>query len=74
MDGQSIDILLVEDEAAHAELICFAFRNFSSRYNLTLASDLEEARTNLAEKLPDLVSLVRRCISRVSRICNNIMA
>ena len=55
MDGKTTQILLVEDEEDHAELIRRAFRADGSRVELTVATTLREARERLAASIPDLV-------------------
>lgn len=53
-DGTS-RILLVEDEAAHVELICRSFESCSGQVDLTVAGSLDEARANTSRSLPDLM-------------------
>ena len=49
-------ILLVEDEGAHAELICRAFDERQvGEYEITVASSVREAREYLGESIPNLV-------------------
>ncbi len=48
-------VLLVEDEEAHAELIRRAFDRFSKPFGLTTVSRLEEARARIAAQVPSLV-------------------
>ena len=55
MNEQTIHILLVEDEEAHAELVRRAFERHSGRFCLAVADNLEQARAYLAESLPNLV-------------------
>ncbi len=55
MQGEPRKILLVEDEAAHAELVRRAFEAGAGNFILSIASDLQEARAKLAEAAPDLV-------------------
>jgi len=55
MDGKRTQVLLVEDEEAHAELIRRAFRADGSRVELTVANTLQEARRIIAASVPDLV-------------------
>ncbi len=50
-----IDILLVEDEVAHAELIRRAFEAQAGQMNLMIARSLQEAHDCLVESIPDLV-------------------
>jgi two-component system cell cycle sensor histidine kinase/response regulator CckA len=55
MDQDTVHILLVEDEEAHAELMCRAFRSRAPSVHLTVAGNLEEARTLQAKYPPDLI-------------------
>ncbi len=55
MDAEGINILLVEDEPAHARLIQRAFEFRTGRWNLTVAGTLTEARAYLAESAPELL-------------------
>ena len=55
MNEQMTIILLVEDEEAHAELVCRAFEAHRERFHLTVASNLAEARAYLAEARPHLI-------------------
>jgi len=55
MNEATIHILLVEDEAAHTELIRRAFAPQQERVHLTVARSLREARAHLATSTPDLV-------------------
>jgi PAS domain S-box-containing protein len=56
MDEATVSILLVEDEAAHANLVERAFERRENRECLIVAASLEEARAHLSqEPLPDLV-------------------
>jgi PAS domain S-box-containing protein len=56
MDEATVSILLVEDEAAHANLIKRAFGRRENRERLIVAASLEEARAHLSQELPpDLV-------------------
>ena len=52
---EPIAILLVEDDPVHTELVRNAFAPQAARVRLTVARDLQDARTNLAESVPDLV-------------------
>jgi len=54
MKPDAVDILLVEDEEAHAELIRRAFESASMAATLTVAGSLREARARLAESAPQL--------------------
>ena len=55
MNEQTIRILLVEDEEAHADLVCRAFESQAGQARLTVVGSLREARACLVESLPDLV-------------------
>jgi PAS domain S-box-containing protein len=55
MNDRKDNVLLVEDEASHAELVYRAFESQGSRFRLTVVGSLEEARAYLAGSLPDLV-------------------
>ena len=54
MNEEMTEILLVEDEKAHAGLVRRAFATHRRRFHLTVASSLAEARACLAEAGPDL--------------------
>ncbi len=55
MKDEIINILLVEDEETHAELVELSFEPLSDKYQLNIAKTLHEARTLLKETPPDLV-------------------
>jgi len=55
MNAKDADILVVEDEETHAELIRRAFASHNGGPRLTVARDLRGARARLAESPPDLV-------------------
>ncbi len=55
MSTKQLKILVVEDEPAHAELINRSFQKSATRYSITVASSLSEAREKLEEFLPDLM-------------------
>jgi len=54
MQEEKIKVLLVEDDEAHAEIICRVFADYDSRYNLQVAYNLSEAKDALGES-PDLL-------------------
>ena len=54
MTAQALQLLLVEDNPAHAELIRRAFLACDRPVALTVARSLHEARATLATALPDL--------------------
>jgi CheY-like chemotaxis protein len=51
MDKQTVQLLLVEDEKAHAELVRRAFEPLSDRFHLKVASCLKEALKEYSEIL-----------------------
>ncbi|MCP4252215.1 MAG: PAS domain S-box protein [Candidatus Scalindua sp.] len=55
MDKKKINILFVEDEEAHAELITLSFESSSMPVSLVITRNLHEARASIAESVPDLV-------------------
>ena len=55
MDDQMNNILLVEDDAGHAELVRRAFDSYGSLLALTIVGSLQEAKDYLAETIPALV-------------------
>tara|TARA_B100000315_G_scaffold10371_1_gene9999 strand:- start:310 stop:3903 length:3594 start_codon:yes stop_codon:yes gene_type:complete len=55
MSEQTINILLVEDEEAHAELARRSFESHGGRFHLTIAGSLAEARACLAKTRPHLI-------------------
>jgi len=55
MDGERIEILLVEDEEAHAELVRRAFASQDERVALSVVPTLCEARAALEEAARELV-------------------
>lgn len=55
MKKERKNILLVEDDKGHAELIHRAFDFHREFFNLTIVSNLQQARFNLKESLPHLV-------------------
>ncbi|MBC8553563.1 MAG: PAS domain S-box protein [Candidatus Brocadiales bacterium] len=55
MNENTINILLVEDEASHADLISRSFESATVPVTLTLTRNLNEARVSIAESVPDLI-------------------
>ena len=55
MMDNTVHILLVEDDSAHAELIQRAFEDRGGESKLTIANTLEEARARLKEFKPALI-------------------
>lgn len=54
--AETLRILVVEDEEAHAELICRAFdEGAGNRYKVTVVRTLREARENISKSEPNLV-------------------
>ena len=51
----TVHILLIEDDSAHAELIQRAFEDRGGESKLTVANTLEEARTHLKDFKPTLI-------------------
>ncbi len=54
MGSEPIQVLLVEDDEAHVELILRAFELEAGRMRLTVARRLREARAHLADSVPDI--------------------
>src|SRR5215831_20128514 len=54
MTGKTLQLLLVEDDPAHAELIRQAFRSYDEPVQLTVVQSLREARASLSTTVPDL--------------------
>ncbi len=55
MMDDSIHILLIEDDLAHAELIKRAFEDRGDRSRLTIAHTLEEAQIQIKKFRPSLI-------------------
>jgi len=55
MMDNTVHILLIEDDTAHAELIQRAFEDRGGESKLTVANTLEEARTHLKDFKPTLI-------------------
>lgn len=55
MDNGTSRILLVEDDAAHVDLILKSFESYSEHVELTVAGTLDEARASTSQFVPDLV-------------------
>ncbi len=53
-DNHTIHVLLVEDSETHAAMIRDALVSLPRQVHLKIAHNLEEARTHLAESVPDL--------------------
>lgn len=49
-----IDILLVEDDSSHAELISRSFERFGEQYRIRTAGTISEALTMIGEHRPDI--------------------
>lgn len=54
MTPKTLQLLLVEDDPAHAELIRRAFRSYDEQVHLTVVQSLREARATLSTTVPDL--------------------
>src|ERR687884_1885077 len=54
MTAKALQLLLVEDNPAHAELIRRAFLSYDRQVELTVARNLQEARATLTTVQPDL--------------------
>ncbi|MGR3301700.1 MAG: response regulator [Candidatus Scalindua sp.] len=55
MNEKKTNILLVEDEEAHAHLICRSFDSASEPVSVTVARNLHEARSGISNSTPDLI-------------------
>ncbi len=55
MSTQRIKILLIEDESAHAELVCRSFESYVDRFDITVAGTLNEAIAHIEKSIPNLV-------------------
>ncbi len=55
MEEKKINILIIEDEADHAELISSSFESATAPISVTRVCNLKEARASIAETIPDLV-------------------
>ena len=55
MNEKKINILLVEDEESHADLICRSFKSNIERMSVTVAYNLNEARNSISKSTPDLI-------------------
>lgn len=55
MEENSVQILLVEDEQSHYELIKRAFTSYSNRFEVKIVGSLEETKEFLAKSEPGLV-------------------
>ena len=55
--NESVSILLVEDDAAHSELICRSFKNSSGQFNITAIPSLSAARAVIEVSTPGLILL-----------------
>jgi PAS domain S-box-containing protein len=57
MDSENIKVLLLEDEAAHAEAIRRALKSSSTHYKVRVAGTLREYRESVAADPPDIALL-----------------
>lgn len=55
MANTKLNILLVEDEPSHVELVCRAFEKSDKEIELRVANTLEEAKEFIVEAMPDLL-------------------
>ncbi len=55
MDNHIVNILLIEDEDSHAELVCRSFEKLADRFRLATVDNLEKAKTFLITSNPDLI-------------------
>ncbi len=55
MDEKNTNILLVEDEESHADLICHSFKSNTERISVTVVQNLNEARNSISKSTPDLI-------------------
>jgi PAS domain S-box-containing protein len=55
MEEKKINILFVEDEESHSELITLSFESSSMPVSLVITRNLNEARVSIAKSVPDLV-------------------
>ena len=55
MDKKKINILIVEDDESHSDLITLSFESSSMPVNLVITRNLNEARISIAKSVPDLV-------------------
>jgi len=69
MMDDSIHILLIEDDPAHAELIKRAFEDRGDRSHLTIAHTLEEAGIQLNKFRPTSSSQTGACRMEIAVRC-----
>ena len=55
MSKKKVNILLVEDEKSHADLICRSFESITERMSVTVTYNLNEAHTSISKSTPDLI-------------------
>lgn len=55
MNERNTNILLVEDEESHADLICCSFDSITERVSVTVTYNLNEARNSISKSTPDLI-------------------
>ena len=55
MEEEKINILIVEDEKSHADLIYHSFESATTPVSMTRVRNLNEARASIAETIPDMV-------------------
>ena len=55
MNNKAVQVLIVEDDPGHAELIQHAFTSRGGQVRLAIARTLKEARARVADRIPDLM-------------------
>ncbi len=55
MSKKKINILLVEDEKSHTDLICRSFESTAEQLSVTVTYNLNEARNSISKSTPDLI-------------------
>ncbi|MCP5105556.1 MAG: response regulator, partial [bacterium] len=55
MENERKVVLLVEDDIGHAELVQRAFNHYINRFQLSITTNLRDAREYLKKSVPDLV-------------------
>ncbi|MFQ5685498.1 MAG: response regulator [Candidatus Scalindua sp.] len=55
MSEKKINVLLVEDEKSHADLICRSFESAPGLVNVEVVHNLNQARNSISQSAPDLI-------------------